>query len=403
VVRNNLASRDIARANLKTEFDARISGLFKIVPGGPADKILGDPFINWLGRTVNSRIKLLIPDPLPLDGTTPSLQPTRASQGLSVVIDSLQVSQADDTDPLRSKSGVCVLMRPNGPNTWRCLNAGVPKLGNTDQNALTNAAPPVIIPVPIHDQDRTRRATLTYNNQPLMCSSPAHKFGDGLIPAQQPSGNSDRLISFQHLSTQNGLDAPALQQWKIPGLEFSRLYDFLLASVSNSGALPAEFTDPSTGPAVFSFASVAKSNSQTTIEKVPYLRTVAVSDLRFFSLSSGTGRSTQGAGILDNLRLPAIPSDVQPRAQEVFPTDTPSGGKTPKRQCPPLLMLSVIQNPMPPFPSTRYRCAWPRKPAMPHGCSTHPIRSGSGLQGSALRPRNTLRCMPPSLAPGSRG
>ncbi len=349
VVSKNLASRDTTRKNLKSEFNARISALFQIVPGGPADKILGAPLNKWLDTTVAARINALIPDPLPQSagGTAPAMPPTRTSQGLSVVIDSLQVphddanpQHADDTDPLRSKSGVCVLIRPNGPNTWQCLNAGIPMVGNPAKPALTNAVTPLIIPLPIHDQDGLRRATLTYNNQPLMCSSPAHRFGDGLVPAQNPAGNSDRLISFQHSSVQNGLDAASLKDWKIPGLGFKRAYDFLLGSVSNSAALPAVFTDAATGPAVFSFASVAVSKPAATIANVPYLRTVPVSDLRFFSSLSGSGASAPGTVTIDKLQLPAIPSDVQPRAEEVFPTELQSSGTTPGRQCPPLVMLS---------------------------------------------------------------
>lgn len=355
----DLSSRDNARSNFSKQFASRITNLFNLLPGVPSSTILSSPFNDWLGPWVTNRLTTLIPYPLNASAApappahTDNPQATRGAEGLSVLISSQNVAAQDQTDPLRGVGGVCVLMRQkDASNPWRCLNAGIAMAGlAAGRPALTGRNDPLLIPVPIHEQDGLRSATLTYNNQPLMSSSPAHGFSTGLVP--QPSGSPARLISFAHPSVTQGLDSPVLQQWKIPGLAFNKSYDFLLGWVANSGALPPEFADKDGGPGVFSFTGVNSTQSGSpllppTIPAVPYRRTVPVSDLRFYSSGASKKVGAKAMGSIDQLALPAIPDDVQPRASEVFPSTTVKYARNtqPGKPSTPLVLLSSYANPM---------------------------------------------------------
>jgi hypothetical protein len=370
----DLSSRDTIRTNFSKELQRRINALFNLPPKIPPPTVISTPLWACLQPWVDQRLTTLVPNPLntttstnaapPTDAPTDNPRATRASEGLSVLVDSLDDHSAkDESDSLRSISGLCVLMRqsgdPNHPNPWRCLDAGIPiaNLASTTSNpyppAITNSSDTRVIPVPLHNQDGLRQATLTYNNQPLMSRSPAHIFSDGLVPKQKSSGNSDRLISFQHPSVTQGLDPAELEQWKIPGLAFNHSYDFLLGSISNSGALPPAFADPAGGPGVLNFSAInpmggdgkpAPSPFPATIPGVPYRRTVPIADLRFYSSFSGDGSegSSPDSGSFDKLRLPPIPDDVHPRAQEVYlsAAAVASTGSTPDKPTTPLVMLT---------------------------------------------------------------
>ena len=377
-------SRYSVRTQIPIQLDARIDELLNQLPSAPGTM---PAFAATLKVKVEAwiadRINLLVPAP-----TSAPAQPTRSSQGLSVMLGTLDANgdKLDQSDPLRSIAGYCVLMRPlaaprTAASSWRCLNAGIPI---ASVNPPANIAPgkparaipavqgltdPVVIPVPMHNQDGLRRAILTYDNQPLMCSSPAHAFGDGLVPAptRDDSRKFDRMISFQHLSVSKELakGVTALERWKIPGLAFKQSYEFLLGAVSNSGALPPEFADPQ-NPGIFKFDSLNKPPDAIhkplppTITPVSYFRTVPVGDLRFASSFSPTPLLStppvplpEKAGTFDKLRLPPIPDDVQPRASEFFasslaPVPTaadksqvmPPVGTTPGKPSKPLIVLS---------------------------------------------------------------
>lgn len=396
-------TRDTLQTKLQKELEFRLTtGLLGKLPGAagavPAfAQPLQDAVDTWLAGRLPTLIPAKLdtsvaggPPPAPTTTTTANPQATRGAQGLSVMVDTLDANGSkaaasnDASDPVRSMTGLCVLMRQTSTTPWRCLNVGMPVA--TVVSLPTNAPPvpavqdpanpkalfgPIVIPMPLHDQDGLRRATLTYNNQPLMCSSPAHGFSTGLVPApvRDESRNFNRIISFQHISVTQDLQAAPFDQWKIPGLAFNRSYEFLLGTVSNSGALPAAFADASLGPGVFSFASVASAIGADgnpllpTITPVPYLRTVPVSDLRFASsypndtvMSASVSRAANAAASFDKLRLPPIPADVQPRASEVFasalaPQSTatasaqPAVGSPPEKPSMPLILLSPYSVP----------------------------------------------------------
>ncbi len=250
-----------------------------------------------------------------------TVQPTRTTEGLSILVDELNSASSlasDKHDSLRQMSGLCVLMRETTENIWRCLNAANPV------PAVTGLADPIVVPVPQHIQNNLRRSILTYNNQPLMGESPAHRFGQNILAADGKV--RERLVSFQHPSVTKRLDADSLPQWKMPGLAFNRKYDVLIGRVSNAGALPPSFSSPRLGPAVLDFASVNKNNPPPSLSKVPYGRTVPVSDLRF-------GPS---AGSLDKIALPPVPDDVHPRAREAGMFDKPGSDA----KATPLVMLT---------------------------------------------------------------
>ena len=369
------ASRDSVRSAIQTQFDTRLDELLNQLPTAPGTTptfaaLLKGSVAAWVG----SRINLLVPAP-----TSAPSQPTRSAQGLSVMLGTLDANGAkanDQFDTLRSIAGYCVLMRQAGGSDWRCLNAGIPVASVNppadatkptfaihDPDKKPDALPdPVVIPVPMHNQDGLRRAILTYDNQPLMCSSPAHAFGDGLVPTPKPDSARpfDRMISFQHLSVVKDLKDDT--QWKIPGLAFQQSYEFLLGSVSNAGALPPEFADPK-NPGVFKFDSVKTTAPAATITDVPYLRTVPVGDLRFASDYSnpkgGKPKSARLAGgvSFDKLNLPPIPPDVQPRASEIYRSSLapvqldgqtqpqPVVGIPPEKPSKPLIVLSPYDTP----------------------------------------------------------
>ena len=367
------ASRDTLRDTIQTELGSRLDGLLTTLPTAPVTTpAFGGPLKVKVGAWMEDRKNLLVPA-----ANTATIQPTRSAQGLSVMVGTLDSNggQTDQFDPLRSFAGYCVLMRPVGATDWRCLNAGIPIAnvanatappGTSTVSAVHDLADPIVIPLPLHNQDGLRRATLTYDNQPLMCSSPAHAFGDGLVPApkRDASRNFDRMISFQHLSVTKELangDA-SLERWKIPGLAFKQSYEFLLGAVSNSGALPAELADPG-NPALFSFVSLKQKKPAATITQVSYLRTVPIGDLRFASSFSPTPLPDtpsvpppEKAGTFDKLSFPPIPADVQPRANEVFasslapiptvqgqPQAPPAVGTPPAKPSKPLVLLSPYQ------------------------------------------------------------
>ncbi len=373
-IANAAASRDALRDMIATELGSRLDGLLTALPIVPVSTpAFTAPLKVKVNAWMNDRKNLLVP----AASNVAKIQPTRSAQGLSVMVGTLDSNggQTDQLDPLRSFAGYCVLMRPVGATDWRCLNAGFPiaNVANTTAtpgspaiSAVHELADPIVIPLPLHNQDGLRRAMLTYDNQPLMCSSPAHAFGDGLIPAakRDASRNFDRMISFQHLSVTKELKTgdASLARWKIPGLAFKQSYEFLLGTVSNSGALPIELAD-SSNPGLFSFASLKQKKPVPTITPVPYLRTVPVGDLRFASSfflkprdSTPTVPAPEKAGTFDKLSFPPIPEDVQPRANEVFasslapiptapgqPQAPPPSGAPPERPSKPLLLLSPYQ------------------------------------------------------------
>ena len=403
-------TRDSLQAKIGPELDKRMAGLLSNLPGPAPKSVPG--FAVALQQVVQDwftgRLPSLVPNQLntgaagvPQPNVTANPQSTRSAQGLSVMVGTLDANGSntatgDDTnDPLRTMAGLCVLMRQTSTIPWRCLNAGIPvasvnplpadpamRMPAVEDPAQIPANPlalakPIVIPMPLHNQDGLRRATLTYNNQPLMCSSPAHGFSNGLAsaPVGSRSRNFDRLISFQHLSVTQDLTTAPNNQWKIPGLAFKRSYDFLLGSVSNSGALPAAFADPVAGPGVFSFAAVNGAKGADgnplppTIPAVPYLRTVPASDLLFASYIPPDPTSSRpsepvssGPTSFDKLRLPPIPADVQPRANEVnlytsaLASAPTAVGTTPAKPSMPLVLLSPYPGQIAEFD------LWVRKP-----------------------------------------
>lgn len=321
-------SRENLRKNIPLELNRRMASLLNGLPSkamsSGLQKALSDAA--QAAATKPASLDTLVPLALVKPGSaanqiTPPQQ-TRTSEGLSVLLGSMEAptdTTKDADDDLRQMLGVCVLMREQSENTWRCLNVGKPMQSDDVTPAVTGLTEPVVVPVPQHTQDGMRRATLTYNNQPLMSESPAHRFGKDLVKNGTTSNSISRMLAFRHPSADVKLETAALQQWKIPGLAFSRTYDLLLGRVSNSGALPAAFTDSTHGPAVLSFDSVK--TLSPSIPNIPYLRTVPVSGLRF-------GPSDTDAS---KIQFPPIPLDVVPRAKDLVPESS---------QSTPLLLLS---------------------------------------------------------------
>lgn len=223
---------------------------------------------------------------------------TRTSNGITLMLDTLSAQDnSDETDLMRETAGFCILARESTQLSWNCLNMAVPCFLPAGK-APVQLGPPTVVPLPLHNQGGLRQAFVTYNNQPLMCESPAMEFAQDL--ASQDS--SARLIKYVHPSIAPTPD----YSYKIPGLIFGKSYDFLAARVRNSGALPFELAatdDPgklTLGQANNQFAS----HGHTVV----YTRTVPVSELRF-------GPDVSPAvEINTSLKVPAIAPDVQPKA-----------------------------------------------------------------------------------------
>jgi len=324
-ITNQSKSRDELRVNIPTELDKRLNTLLNALPGGhvPGFAASLTAVVNsWAKKLQDVLVPYQIKTKTATKKTTTPAQPTRTTEGLSILLDQINAASSagdDAQDNLRQMSGLCVLMRETTEKVWRCLNVANPV------PTVTGLVDPIVVPVPQHTQHNLRRAILTYNNQPLMGESPAHRFGKDLVPTQ--AALQDRLLSFQHPAVTRHLDSDKIPQWKIPGLAFNRTYDFLIGRVSNAGALPPSFSDPKLGPAILSFDTVAKKNPLVSLSGVPYMRTVPVSDLRF-GLTGGS---------VDKVALPPIPADVHPRCREagMIPDDAS------RTQASPLLMLSA--------------------------------------------------------------
>jgi hypothetical protein len=322
-------SRDSLRTSIPTELKKHVNSLLNSIPG---TSDFADLLLTAVNAAATQLLATLVPKKL---GDAP-VTPTRTSEGISVLLGGLDANDdkaSDISDNLRQMSGLCVLMREAEQTDWRCLDVGYPvtslstNTGEMPGPAVIALSNPIVIPVPQHNQEALRRATLTYNNQPLMCESPAHGFSKGLVPT--PSKAKDRYISFEHPSVRSLLDGDNFKQWKIPGLAFGRSYDFLFSRVSNSGALSPSFADPTLGPAFLSFNTIGNSKPAIT---VPYLRTVPVADLRF--------GSSDDPITVDKINFPAIPADVHPRANEVYPSPASQVGSVPDRPAYPLVVLT---------------------------------------------------------------
>jgi hypothetical protein len=396
---NGTASRDVQVsrgtliANIKKECGNRLSSLLDKLPvcppasnppvpnpAIPTAQLPRPGFAGLLQDAVqiltNARVDALIP--ARTNGSAADQPPpaifTRTSEGLSIMLEGLSSGDdSDANDSLRTMSGLCVLIRDrpldNSITDWRCLNVGDPMTTppsgvgqpkNLPVHAVAGLTDPVVVPVPLHNQDDLRRAILTYNNQPLMSESPAHGFSKGLVPT--PAGARDRLIAFQHPSVSADLDLQEHSPWKIPGLAFGHTYDLLIGRVSNSGALPPAFADPVGGPAILSLSGInakmvsAKSQKKTSgqqkqsalvpsISGVPYKRTVPIADLRFGV--GARGDKNTGPARLD---LPPIPTDVHPRASELYPSPDISAAAADSmkdRPAFPLVMLTPYKSKLP--------------------------------------------------------
>ncbi len=328
---------------IATEFKNRFTTRFYSV-SRPFSQAIAPTFEatdSWLV----TQLTLLVPAP---NSTATPNQPdvlsTRASEGLSLHLDTLAASpsaQQDSVDTLRGMIGYCILLRDetlNGP--WCCLNLAYPTT-STGAPAVINLTVPVVVPNPQHIQDQMRRSIVTYNSQPLMAQSPTHGFSTDLLQTQ--ADVSGRMISYIHPSVTEG--ATMDPTYKIPGLVFGHKYRFLIGRVGNSGALPPSFAALGQ-PAQLSFSSIKSKIPASAGTEVQYLRTVPVADLRF---QSSLGSDTNAP---QKIKLPAIPPDVQPRARELYPSPASANSPTidqPVKKTDPLILLTnympTVNNP----------------------------------------------------------
>jgi hypothetical protein len=231
------------------------------------------------------------------------------------------------TDVLNHISGVLVFMRVTG-GPWRCLNYARANVRNSsfDKNNL------ITVPTRISYQNDFTQSLITYNNLPLGAKSPL-----ALLP--RVAGNGD--ISPNNGLLNSAVNATPLIEYdystddraRIPALVFgttSQTYDVAMCTVSASGALPKEISDPDR-PWEISPTKLATLDfgSGSPIKKTfNYQRKVPVGEIRNKSLLiPGTDDSTRSN--LNLLRLPKIPARVYPRAVELPPFSA-AAGATPR-------------------------------------------------------------------------
>jgi hypothetical protein len=307
--------RSALKSALSQELKAKLVGRLTSNPSLPplSPDALANPLVACLFtasdlNVIDTQLALIVPVPQ----ADAAGVPTRTSNGITLTLDTLSSHDgdpnADAADILRQTAGFCILARENGKPAWNCLNVAAPCLiPETTKAPLIDLCPPTVIPLPLHNQDGLRQAMITFNNQPLMCESPAMAFGRDLASQTDTSG---RLIKFVHPSI-----APPPGKsvaYKIPGLIFGRRFDFVVGRVRNSCALPADFAN-SNDPGMLDVAKV-EARFRTHGTTISYKRTVPIGELRFGPAASG---NTAPAAINTSLKVPPIPAATRPRALDI--------------------------------------------------------------------------------------
>jgi hypothetical protein len=255
---------------------------------------------------------------------------------------------ADQNDPLRSMSGVGILLREQKATEWSALNLASLYV-NTLQTSDPITTPPnfvrakanVLAPYRLSIRNGIRQTAISYDNQPLIAQSPLTPMSSEVVTAAAQGTAANPLFQFRYEPDPTKLqDNTQVDAWAhIYGLKFGRGYDFLPFRMTNSGALPRELTDGA--PWNLLPPSAFKSDG-LTLTSATYLRRVPIAHPRLPFIAADAQQGT----------LPAIPASVFPLAR-AFPK---SGGPSPVvdakgNDLPLLLLWETPQNPQNPSKS----------------------------------------------------
>ena len=340
-----------SRAALRTGLSNALCRQLNNLLGAPPNLVAFDPtslLTCLFGKTscdstaagpswVDAQLTRIVPEaPLPDANQKIPRQRTRTSEGITLTLDDLsgQNSTADAADSLRSMAGICVLARLSGAPSWKCLNLSVACLDREGKVVLTPQG--TVVPIPMHNQAGLRSTMITYNNRPLMGLSPEMKLGDPFTtqPAVAPNTNLPigvRLIEYLHPSLL--LPAQTAADRKLPGLIFGNSYDFLIGIMRSSSALPASFAasdEPGMLDLTRQISKIEDAFKSHGLQKIAYLRTVPIGELRFGKDLSGFNQG---------LELPVIPPGVQPRALDTQANDDQ------RKVTQPLILLTDFSTP----------------------------------------------------------
>jgi len=295
------------------------------------------------------------PDAKVPTGTTPAIQASLTAQPVLLQVHTSAVPLPDVPDPLRSISGVCVLVRDTtggniGP--WSCLNTASLSVddGSPDGLLIDDFC---FVPSRLANRNGLMQAVISYNNQPLSAPSPTSTAGKDIPSGASIANRQTPIFKLVYNPNPANLTNPAtLDAWAhIAGLKYGGQYDFAAFAQRNSGALPKALADPNSPG--FPLVPVAPGNfmlpPKTPTANVPYNRRVPVSGPRW---------ATTDKTIVDlsKLALPTIPNTVTPIARELDPSLTEGAdGKT----LPLLLLWKPIVPNQTSDPSTYQFCVRP--------------------------------------------
>ena len=239
-------------------------------------------------------------------------KPTTVPQPLIVKVQ--ETGQVpDQNNPLRSISGIGVLLREENANDWSALNIASLFVNSSQTSApstpptYVQAASNIFAPYRISLRNGILQTAISYDNNPLIAQSPLTPMSSEVVADNDQGTAVNPLFQFRYApNPQNLLNNTTLDAWAhIYGLKFGRKYDFLIFRMTNSGALPSELTD---GKLPWNLQPPASfQTGKLTLTSAPYFRRVPISHPRV--------PFTPAAA--DNGTLPVIPASVFPLARSL--------------------------------------------------------------------------------------
>lgn len=262
-------------------------------------------------------------------------KPTTVPQPL--IVKFLETGQVpDQNDPLRSISGIGVLLLEKGATDWSALNIASLYVNANQTGAVGTppnwvlAASNIFAPYRISLRNGILQTAISYDSNPLIAQSPLSPMSlevvSGLPGAQVTKANP--LFQFRYEpNLANLLDPTKVDSWaRIYGLKFGRTYQFLAFAMTNSGALPPQLTD---GIVPWNLQPPASFKTDNlTSASAPYFRRVPISHPRLPFTTAGANNGT----------LPTFPSTVIPLARSLA-SSTPALTADANGNALPLLLL----------------------------------------------------------------
>jgi hypothetical protein len=283
-------------------------------------------------------------------------KPTTVPQ--PIIVKFLETGQVpDQNDPLRSISGIGVLLLEKGAADWSALNIASLYVNTNQASAVGTppnwvlAASNIFAPYRISLRNGILQTAISYDSNPLIAQSPltpmSKEVASGLSGTQVTKANP--LLQFRYEpNLANFLDPTKVDSWAhIYGLKFGRTYQFLAFALTNSGALPPQLTD---GISTWNLQPpVSFKADNLTLASSTYSRRVPISHPRLpFTAAADKGT------------LPTFPSTVVPLARSLANSNPALAADTNGKALPLLLLWATPQNKQNPTASATY--AFPVRP-----------------------------------------